>query len=273
MQASPAWTPPSGTLGGIVAEARERATSLRLREAELSRAASSLAAVPAFAHALRATTVGVIAEVKRRSPSKGWINATLAAADQARAYESGGAIAISVLTEPEHFGGSIDDLVAVRQTAALPVVKKDFHVEPIQLLEAKAIGASAALLIARALSPRHLKEMIDEAQRLELEVIVEIRDEDELARALDAGATVIGINNRNLETLVIDPETCGRLLTLVPQSVIAIAESGVTSRGDVERIAREGADAVLVGSVISAAADPASAVQRLTGVPRVSRER
>jgi len=273
VQASPAWTPPSGTLGSIVAEARERVILLRSRATELSRLAASGTDVPALANVLRSTAVGVIAEVKRRSPSKGWINPSLSAGGQALAYEAGGALAISVLTEPQHFGGSVEDLVAVRESCGLPVVKKDFHIDPIQLLEAKAIGASAALLIARALSPARLGEMMEEARRLALEVIVEIRDEDELTRALDAGADIIGINNRNLETLVIDPMTCERLLPRVPQDMIAIAESGVTSRADVERIAKYGADAVLVGSVISAARDPASAVKLLAGVPRVSRER
>ena len=139
------------------------------------------------------------------------------------------------------------------------------------MIEAKALGASAALLIARALSPDALPRMIAAADRLSLEVVVEIRDETELARALDAGATIIGINNRNLETLVIDPRTSDRLLSLIPSGVIAIAESGVAGRHDVERVARRGADAVLVGSVLSAAADPIAAVGELTGVERVPR--
>lgn len=273
MQAYSAWTPPTGTLGAIVAEARDRAALLKPNRAELAESAASVAASPSMAAALQRDTVAVIAEVKRRSPSKGWINPAISATDQARSYEMGGAAAVSILTEPAHFGGSVSDLVAVRDTVLIPVLKKDFHVDPIQLVEAKALGASAALLIARALSPDALIEMVDVARQWSLEVIVEIRDDDELTRALDAGAAIIGINNRNLETLAIDPATSERLLTQIPANVVAIAESGVQSRADVERIATCGADAVLVGSVLSASEDPMQAVRRLTGVPRTSRGR
>jgi indole-3-glycerol phosphate synthase len=151
------------------------------------------------------------------------------------------------------------------------VLKKDFHVEPIQLLEAKAIGASAALIIARALSPEQLGRMVDYARTIDLAVLVEVRDEDELARALDVGARIIGINNRNLESLVIEAGTAERLLARVPGDVVAVSESGIESRADVERVARAGADAVLVGSVISAAADPTAAVRALASVARIPR--
>ena len=273
MQAYSAWTPPTGTLGAIVAEARDRAALLKPNAAELTESAASAPPSPSLASALRTDTVAVIAEVKRRSPSKGWINPGISAVDQARSYETGGAAAVSILTEPAHFGGSASDLVAVRDAVSIPALKKDFHVDPIQLIEAKALGASAALLIARALSPDLLCGMIDAARGLALEVIVEIRDDDELARALDAGAAIIGINNRNLETLDIDPATSERLLAQIPRHVIAIAESGVQSRADVERLARCGADAVLVGSVLSASPDPVDAVRQLAGVHRISRER
>ena len=273
MQASPTWTAPGGTLGRIVSEARERVSALRARESELVQAAERTPATGGFRAALDGETVGVIAEVKRRSPSKGWINAGLSAEAQAGAYVRGGAAAISVLTEPANFGGSVDDLLAVRQAVAVPVLKKDFHVDPIQLVEARAIGASAALLIVRALSPADLKLMSDSARQLALEVLVEVRDERELTRALDAGATIVGINNRNLETLQIDPRTSERLLRLVPPSVVAVAESGVAERADVERVAQAGANAVLVGSVISAAEDPSAAVAALSGVARVRRAR
>lgn len=273
MQASPAWTAPTGTLGRIVAEARLRATALLSRAGELEAAAATAPAGPSLLAALSARSrgVAVIAEVKRRSPSKGWINAEITAPDQAIAYEGGGAAAISVLTEPAHFGGTNEDLVAVRAAVGIPAIKKDFHVDPIQLVEARAIGASAALLIARALGPSELAQMTDAARRLSLEVIVEIRDDDELARALDVGATIIGVNNRNLETLEIDARTSERLIPRIPANVVAISESGVTGRGDVERVALVGADAVLVGSAISAAGDPRVAVRALAGVPRVPR--
>lgn len=271
MQASFAWTAPSGTLGRIVAEARLRATALAARAAELEKEAAEAASPPPFAVALRDSSVAVIAEVKRKSPSKGWIRADIDAAEQARAYAAAGARAISVLTEPEHFAGSSSDLVAVRAAVAVPVLKKDFHVEPIQLMEAKALGASAALLIVRALGPAGLPRLMRAAQRLALEVVVEVRDGQELDLALECDASVIGINNRNLETLEIDAKTSERLLARVPSSIVAIAESGVSSRSDVERVALAGADAVLVGSTVSAAADPHNAVRRLTGVPRVAR--
>lgn len=271
MQASFAWTAPSGTLGRIVEEARVRAQALEARAAELEKAAATADRGPAFASALRSTAVSVIAEVKRKSPSKGWIRPDMDAAEQGRAYEAAGARAISVLTEPEHFAGSTDDLVAVTAAVSVPVLKKDFHVEPIQLLEAKALGTSAALLIVKALGPIGLPRLMKAAKELALEVLVEVRDEQELDLALECGACVIGINNRNLETLAIDAATSERLLTRVPSSIIAIAESGVSSRGDVERVAGAGADAVLVGSSVSAAADPREAVRRLTGVPRVAR--
>jgi indole-3-glycerol phosphate synthase len=267
------WIPPAGTLGGIVAEARDRAAALSSQHSELTSRARDAAPVTPFAPALRTLHVAVIGEVKRRSPSKGWINANISAPDQAAAYEKGGAAAISVLTEPVHFGGSVDDLLAVKRAVRVPILKKDFHVDPIQLIEAKAIGASAALLIARALSPDDLKRMIDMANELALEVLVEIRDHDELERALDVGAQIIGINNRNLETLVIDTETSARLLGAIPADRVGIAESGVSARADVERVAKAGADAVLVGSVISAASDPAAAVRDLATVERIGRGR
>ena len=271
MQASRAWNPPGGILGTIVGEAHARAAQLRERELELTEAADRAPHVPGFRDALQSPAVGIIAEIKRRSPSKGWIKPGMSAADQAVAYESGGAAAISVLTEPAHFGGSTDDLLGVRGSVRIPVLKKDFHVEPVQLIEARAIGASAALLIARALSPETLQRMADAGRSLGLELLIEIRDEEELRRALDVDARVIGINNRNLETLVIDPHTADRLLGLLPSSVTVIAESGIASRSDVERVAQYGADAVLVGSVISAAENPAAAVRALSGVLRVPR--
>ena len=271
MQASRAWSPPTGTLGGIVVEARERVERLRARRAELERVAATTRPVPSLAAAIRGQSVAVIAEVKRRSPSKGWINASLTSADQARAYEEGGAAAISVLTEPAHFGGSAEDLIHVRNAVSLPAIKKDFHVDPIQLIEARALGASAALLIARALAPDDLERMMDTAARLRLEVLVEVRDEDELARAIMLGATIIGVNSRDLETLIVDPSTCERLLPGIPSDRLAVAESGIANRMDVERVAANGADAVLVGSAVSAAPEPAVAVRGLVGVQRSTR--
>ena len=184
---------------------------------------------------------------------------------------AGGAAGVSVLTEPKHFAGSPEDLVDVRRRVALPILKKDFHVAAIQLLEARALGASAALLIARALAPDALAELMLAGRELGLELLVEVRDEAELERALLAGATMIGVNNRDLETLRIDQSTASRIIPLIPKHVVAIAESGVKSRADVDRYAAVGADAVLVGSSLSSAPDPASATRALTGVARIDR--
>ncbi|HEX6058990.1 MAG TPA: indole-3-glycerol phosphate synthase TrpC [Gemmatimonadaceae bacterium] len=269
-QATRAWTPPGGTLGAILETTRRRVEShLLVRRAALERAARDAPATPAMAAALRGGAVAVIAEVKRRSPSKGVINAGLSADRQAAAYVAGGARAISVLTESEHFGGRAEDLVAVRGAVRIPLLKKDFHVHTVQLVEARALGAAAVLLIARALPPAELLRLAAEAHALGLEVLAEVRDARELDVAARSGAAMIGVNNRDLETLAIDAATSERLLPLLPREVVAVAESGVSTAEDVRRMAAAGADAVLVGSSISSAADPASAVARLAKVERV----
>lgn len=268
---SSTWTPPGGTLGRITAEARERAALLSPRVGELEAAALAAPARASLAAALRGGTLGVVAEVKRRSPSKGAIAPALDAATQAAAYADGGAAALSILTEPAHFGGSLDDLAASAARVAVPLLRKDFIVSAGQLFEARAAGASAALLIARALAPAELDALADHALAIGLEVLIEVRSEEELSRAVDAGADVIGVNTRDLETLVIDPAVAERLLPLVPRSVPAVWESGIVSRDDVARAAAAGANAVLVGSSVSAAADPAAAVRLLADVPVVGR--
>ena len=271
MQAHLRWTPPGGTLGTICHEAEARAAALEVRGAELERLAVRTTPGPSLETALRGVHVGIIAEVKRRSPSKGIIAAGLDASAQAEAYVAGGAVAISVLTEPAHFGGSTDDLAAVRRRVPVPTLKKDFHLKPVQLVEARALGASAALLIVRALAPDRLREMMETARRLALEVLVEVRDEGELDRALECGATIIGVNNRDLESLVIDPGTAERLIPRIPPQLVAVAESGIRARTDVERYAACGADAVLVGSSISASTAPIEATRAIAGVPRRAR--
>lgn len=216
-------------------------------------------------------TVAVIAELKRSSPSKGAINSSLDATQQVTAYAAGGAVALSILTEPSEFGGTMDDLRIASALRLAPCIRKDFITDAVQLVEAREAGASAALLIARALPPDALFELVFVARTLGIEPLVEVRDESELADALASGALLIGVNNRNLETLEVDPLTCDRLLPLVPVTHIAIYESGITTRADVERAARHGADAVLVGSSVSAATMPADAVSALTGVARLPR--
>ena len=271
MQAFSRWTEPGGTLGVISAESRARAATLEVRRAELERLCASVAPGPSLLAVLRSESVALLAEVKRRSPSKGVISEGLDAAARAQAYADGGAAAVSVLTETAHFGGSTADLIQVRRDSRLPALKKDFHVEPIQLLEARALGASAALLIARALSPERMAGLMRLGRELGLELLVEVRDEAELERSLAEGATMVGVNNRDLETLVIDPDTAIRLIPLIPRAVVSIAESGIRSRADVERYAAAGADAVLVGSSLSAASDPVAATRALAGVPRIVR--
>jgi indole-3-glycerol phosphate synthase len=221
-----------------------------------------------FAAALRGPALRVIAEVKRASPSKGAINPGIDAALQAAHYVEGGAAAISVLTEPTRFGGTLDDLAAVAARVTVPIIRKDFLVHPAQLWEARVHGATAVLLIVRALSPLELPMLMDVARECGVATLVEIRDEAELDRALAVGATVIGVNNRNLETLRIDPTTAPTLIPKIPASCVAVAESGMQTPDDVAASARAGADALLVGSAISASADPASAVRALAGIPR-----
>lgn len=272
MQAPTLWSPPSGTLGRIVEETRERVAALRSQRLALESAVRTARPGPSFLDALNAgTDVSVIAEVKRRSPSKGAINATIDAAAQARAYRNGGARAISVLTEGAHFGGSAEDLEEIRAVVGIPLLKKDFHIDPLQVLEARALRASALLLIARALAPNALAELAAVAREVGIEPLIEVRDERELATAIDAGARVIGVNSRNLETLAMDPSVCTRLIPLIPADRVAVFESGVASRTDVERAAALGATAVLVGSALSTAASPSEAVRQLAGVARVNR--
>jgi indole-3-glycerol phosphate synthase len=267
-QAFSVWTPPSGTLGELTDEARARAATLRKTFSQIEASARSAGSSPSFRAALSRNDVGVIAEVKRSSPSKGAINEGLDLGEQVSHYQAGGAAAISILTEQTRFGGSNDDLLQARRYVALPLLKKDFHIDVVQIFEARALGASAALVIARAVEPSALGELVSAGADCGLEILVEVRDERELARALAAKAALIGVNNRNLETLEIDPDTCARMLPLIPTNVIAIAESGIASPADVERLAAYGADAVLVGSVLSASNNPEAAVRALTGVPR-----
>jgi indole-3-glycerol phosphate synthase len=266
VQASSTWEPPGGTLGRILEETRRRLPSLEGGQVRVN----PEAARPPLGPALRRETVAVIAELKRRSPSKGVLNNALNAG-QSVLFERGGAAAISVLTEPDFFGGTIDDLIAVRATVGLPLLKKDFHIDASQLVEARMAQASAVLLIVRALPPDDLPRLMAAAKSLELETVVEIRNEQELERALEAGAEIIGVNSRNLETLEVDERVPKRLVPLVPPHLIAIWESGIESVEDVQRAAERGADAVLVGSALSRSSDPAELVRSMSKVARAAR--
>jgi len=251
----------------LVSAASERARARAEDKPALEADCASLDAAPAFDSALRTDDVAVIAEVKRSSPSKGAINPSLDVGRQCRNYEIGGAAAISVLTEPNRFGGSLEDLSLARRSCGLPLLRKDFIVDEVQILEARLAGASAVLLIVRALEPARLRDLHRAARKHGLSALVEVRDEQELERALAIGASIIGVNNRNLETLEVD-DAALRIIPRIPRGCIAVAESGYRTVNDVERAAAVGADAVLIGSELSAAANPLELMQTLHGIHR-----
>jgi indole-3-glycerol phosphate synthase len=216
----------------------------------------------------RAPGSSVIAEVKRKSPSKGELADIPDPASLAASYAAGGAAAISVLTERRRFGGSLDDLVAVRAAVDTPVLRKDFIVTSYQLVEARAAGADLALLIVAALDDDDLRRLHDEARELGLTVLVEVHDEAETERAVALGAELVGVNARNLKTLAVDNHTFGRLAPLVPEDRVLVAESGISGPDDVTRFVGEGARAVLVGEALVRDGDPTGAVRAMTGVQR-----
>ena len=215
----------------------------------------------------RSAGVSVIAEVKRRSPSKGWLAEDLDAPMIARAYARGGATGMSVLTDTPHFGGSLDDLRDVAACVDLPLLRKDFTVSPNDVLDAAEAGASAVLLIVAALSDEELGELLTVASNCGLDALVEVHDEDEAQRALDVGATFIGVNQRNLRTFAVDTERAERVLSSLPPRIVAVAESGFSSSDAVRRAASCGFDAVLVGENFVTADDPAAEVATFVGHP------
>lgn len=218
-----------------------------------------------FSEALIQEGISLIAEMKRASPSKGPIRPDATVTDIVRAYEAAGASACSVLTEPHWFGGSLDDLVEARVACDLPLLRKDFIVDPYQLAEARLAGADAVLLIVAALDPADLTSLQDQAGEIGLDCLVEVHDEGELETALECGAEIIGVNNRNLQTLDVDPDTALRLLVDAPAGSIVVAESGITSNPDVQRLEEAGVDAILVGEALMREDDPAAAVHALLG--------
>jgi indole-3-glycerol phosphate synthase len=242
--------------------AREEALPYAEVRAQAEAAPPARDPMPAF----RSPGISVIAEVKRRSPSKGDLAEIPDPADLARAYARGGAHAISVLTEQRRFSGSLDDLRAVRAAVDTPVLRKDFIVTSYQLHEARAAGADLALLIVAALAQPDLERLYAEARDLGLTVLLEVHDEDETRRAVDLGAKLIGVNARNLKTLDVDPATFGRLVPLIPDDVVAVAESGISGPDDVRRYAAEGAHVVLVGEALVKDGDPEAAVRSMTGL-------
>lgn len=246
-----------------ITEVRSAQTPERLLERE---AAQHPPRGDAFAAAVSTTAPPrIIAECKRRSPSRGILRQHYDPPAHARAYAAAGAAAISVLTEPTFFDGSLAHLRSVRATVDVPLLRKDFIVSRYQLLEAAASGADAALLIAGALNDAELYELLAAASEIGLAALVEVHDQAELARALDAGAAIVGVNSRNLRTLDVDPAIHERLARELSSGVIAIAESGLRSREDLDRLENCGYRAFLVGERLITEPDPGAALRRLRG--------
>ena len=251
-------------LAAIVAATRRmvdvRAAQVSL--AELDRRAAAVTPRPGrFKAALtRSDRLNIIAECKRRSPSRGVLKADYDPAAIASGYERAGAAAISVITEPAFFDGHLDHLAAARAVTDLPILRKDFVVDPYQILEARAAGADAILLIVAALTQPALEELYEAATQAGLDVLVEIHDLSELPIALDAGASIIGVNNRNLRTLAVNTEVSRQAVALIPDEAIAVAESGLNTGADLRGLANAGYDAFLMGERFMAAPDPAHAL-------------
>jgi indole-3-glycerol phosphate synthase len=253
-----------------IVAATERITACRRERESLgaleTRAASASPRGPRFESELgRAGRFNVIAECKRRSPSKGVLSAQYDPVAIARRYEEGGAAAISVLTEPTFFDGALEHLTAVRGAVDVPVLRKDFIVDEYQLFEARASGADAILLIVAALDQAALVRLQRQAHELGLAALVEVHEDEEMARAIDAGARIIGVNNRNLRTLQVAVDASFRLAKMLPRDVIGVSESGLRSRGELEQLSADGYRAFLIGERFMTAADPASAIGELIG--------
>jgi indole-3-glycerol phosphate synthase len=226
--------------------------------------ASAMPPTRGFAEALRGqSTLAVIAEIKRRSPSKGDLFADLDPATIAKAYESGGASCLSVLTDAAHFGGSVTDLQAAAAACCLPILRKDFTVDERDVVDARIMGADCVLLIAAALDKVQLRAFHQLATSIGLDVLVEIHDEDELQVALDADASIIGVNQRDLVTFRVDHERAVRMAAAIPPNVVKVAESGVRNRDDAQSLRRAGYHAVLVGESLVTSPDPAAAIADL----------
>jgi indole-3-glycerol phosphate synthase len=261
-------------LDDIVAGVREdlAVRAAAMSEADLAAAAGSLPTPLDPMRAFRSPGLSVVAEVKRSSPSKGALAEISDPAALACAYAAGGADAISVLTEQRRFGGTLQDLRLVRAAVSTPLLRKDFVVTGYQLLEARAAGADLVLLIVAALDGGLLEELHEQARSLGLTVLTEVHDEAEVARALDVGADLIGVNARNLKTLEVDKDTFGRLADLLPVDVVKVAESGVSGTEDAARYAAEGADVVLVGEALVKDGDPRAAVAAMKSVSMAHEE-
>jgi len=259
----------------LIAGAREGVEARRaeLSQADLEARLSGRREDRPFNEALTRPGLSLIAEFKRRSPSAGALAPeSIDLAVQVAAYERGGAAALSVLTDERHFGGSLADLRAARAACDLPIIRKDFIVDPYQLYEAAVNGADAVLLIVAALSDGDLRALYQEARSIDLDVLVEVHDGGELERALEAGAEVIGINNRNLDDMSVDIGTTYELMPDVPAGKTVVAESGISGREELAELDRVGVDAVLIGGALMTSSDPEAKVRELTGSDESTRE-
>jgi indole-3-glycerol phosphate synthase len=256
----------NGRLQDLIGATRE-AVSRRKREhplADLEREAGTRGEGRPFFEALARPGTSLIAEHKRRSPSAGAIREGVGCADIVRAYERGGAAALSIVTDEAHFGGSLADLRDARAVSELPILRKDFTVDPYQLYESKAAGADAVLLVTGSLRPEELRELYELAGELDLDAIVEITRDEELEAALEVDADVIGINNRDLEDFSVDLQRTFDLLADVPAGKTVVSESGIRYREQIEELEQVGVDAVLIGETLMRAPDPEAAVRELT---------
>lgn len=261
-------------LDRILATKRGEVAELARRRSELSDRVRDLPPARPFASALRRDSeVAVLAEIKRRSPSAGPIRPGAVPADVARGYLQGGAAALSVLTDREYFGGSLEVLEEVRAAVDLPLLRKDFVIDPLQVWEARVAGADALLLIVRALEPALLEDLQALAEETGLDTLVEVHDQAELDLALRIGARVVGVNNRDLATFTTDLSLSERLAAGVSREVTLVAESGIRDAGDVRRLGESGVDAVLVGESLMRQPDLAAAVDALTGQPKLPASR
>jgi indole-3-glycerol phosphate synthase len=241
----------------------------KLSLAALQQIAQTQAAPRDFRRALKTgENIAVIAELKKNSPSAGVLREDFNPVELANSYVANGAAALSILTDEKFFGGNLENLQKARNVCALPILRKDFIVNPYQIWEARAHGADAILLIVAILDRSQLFELLSAAAETGMQALVEVHNEAELDRALLVGANLIGINNRDLRTFEVTLETTERLSKLIPSSCVRVAESGIKSRRDVERIAACGVDAILVGSHLMQQADPGEALTELTGVLR-----
>jgi indole-3-glycerol phosphate synthase len=259
------------TLDQILASTSATLPGLRERRKAIHASAAQAAVPRPFLPPAPRRHLALVAEVKRRSPSQGTISESLDPAAHAGRYAAAGASAISVLTDGPYFGGSLEDLRQVSATVEVPCLRKDFILDELQILEARAAGASAVLLIVRALAPPRLAELLRATRAAQLEALVEVHDARELEIALDTDARIIGVNSRNLDNFRIDSAAAWALIRRIPRDRLAIAESGMASGADVQRAADAGADGVLIGTALSSAPDPFALAQQVASIPRIGR--